>query len=170
MVKPYRLLCLEALLESLADMDATLPAPDPYGYEFSKISFGQLGEGNKLKRLVGGLVVGRETKSDLYPVVECNLPVIIDFRYLGDTSDSAIASVIAEEVLGAVQRRVFSDRTLGGLAIDVRETGNDLDIDFSEDMSIIGSMYIEIIYRHDHGDPRYYFGINGPVGNTGPSV
>jgi hypothetical protein len=57
-------------------------------------------------------------------------------------------------VLGEIQRRIREDRTLGGLALDVRETGNDLDLDTYADKAIEGAVFLEVRYRHATDNPR----------------
>jgi hypothetical protein len=94
-----------------------------------------------------------ESKQTRYPLTDCALPVTIEFRMTADRGDQRPA-IEAERVLGEIRRRIGEDRTLGGLALDVREIGNDVDLDTYADKAIEGAVFLEVRYRHATDDPR----------------
>jgi hypothetical protein len=153
MTDTVRLRCLEALRASFAGLRDGEPAADPYSVEFSAVEHGPLGDFDNRRRYVAAVVPGNESKRTRYPLTDCTLPVTIEFRMTANRGDQRPA-VEAERVLGEIQRRIGEDRTLGGLAIDVRETGNDVDLDTYADKAIEGAVFLEVRYRHATDDPR----------------
>jgi len=153
MAETLRFRCLEALRASFAGMLDGYPASDPYSLQFSAVEHGPLGDFDNRKRYVAAVVPGRESKQTRYPLTDCTLPVTIEFRMTIDRGDKR-PLVEAERVLGEIQRRIGEDRTLGGLALDVRETGNDVDLDTYADKAIEGAVFLEVRYRHATDDPR----------------
>ena len=153
MVDTLRFRCLEALRASFAGMLDGYPQADPYSVQFTSVEHGPLSDFDNRKRYVAAVVPGREIKQTRYPLTDCTLPVTIEFRMTIDRGDKRPA-IEAERVLGEIQRRIGEDRTLGGLAIDVRETGNDLDLDTYADKAIEGAVFLEVRYRHATDDPR----------------
>jgi hypothetical protein len=148
-----RFRCLEAIRASLAGLVEGLPADDPYSVQFSAVEHGPLGDFDNRRRYVAAVVPGNESKQTRYPLTDCTLPVTIEFRMTADRGDQRPA-IEAERMLGEIQRRIGEDRTLGGLAIDVRETGNDVDLDTYADKAIEGAVFLEVRYRHATDDPR----------------
>ena len=153
MAETLRFRCLEALRASVAGMLDGYPANAPYSVQFTSVEHGPLGDFDNRKRYVAAVVPGRESKQTRYPLTDCTLPVTIEFRMTIDRGDKR-PLVEAERVLGEIQRRIAEDRTLGGLAIDVRETGNDVDLDTYADKAIEGAVFLEVRYRHGTDDPR----------------
>ena len=148
-----RFRCLEAIRASLAGIVEGLPAGDPYSIALSAVEHGPLGDFDNRRRYVAAIVPGSESKQTRYPLTDCTLPVTIEFRMTVNRGDRRPA-IEAERVLGEIQRRIGEDRTLGGLALDVRETGNDLDLDSHADKAIEGAVFLEVRYRHATDDPR----------------
>jgi hypothetical protein len=153
MADTIRLRCLAAIKSALEAMTAGEPDGDPYTVEFSKVEHGPLGDEDHRKRFVAGIVPGRETKQTMYPLDQCTLPVAIEFRMTVNRDDDAPGEE-AERVLGEIQRKLHEDTTLGGLAIDLRETGNEIDLEGYDDRSIVGVLFFELLYRHRTTDPR----------------
>ena len=113
---------------------------EPYSVQFTSVEHGALGDFDNRKRYVAAVVPGRESKRTRYPLTDCTLPVTIEFRMTIDRGDKR-PLVEAERVLGELQRRICESRTLDGLAIDVRETGNHVDLDTSADKAIEGRFF-----------------------------
>ena len=153
MAETLRFRCLEALRTSFAGLREGYPPADPYSVQFTSVEHGPLGDFDNRKRYVAAVVPGRESKQTRYPLTDCTLPVTIEFRMTIDRGDKR-PLVEAERVLGELQRRLGEDRTLGGLAIDTRETGNDIDLDTHADKAIEGAVFLEVRYRHATDDPR----------------
>ena len=148
-----RLQCLEKIRANLAELLDGHPTSDPYSLRFTSVEHGPLADFDNRKRYVAGVVPGREVKQTRYPQTDCMLPVTVEFRMTIDRGDQRPA-IEAERVLGELQRCISADRTLGGLAIDTRETGNDVDLDNYADKAIEGAVFLEVRYRHATDDPR----------------
>jgi hypothetical protein len=148
-----RMRCLAAINTALEAMTAGEPADDPYTVQFSKVEHGPLGDTDHRKRYVAGIVPGRERKQTLYPFDQCTLEVAIEFRMMVNRDDDD-PEVEAERLLGEIQRKLHEDTTLGGLAIDLRETGNEVDLEMYDDKSVVGVVFFDLLYRHRTTDPR----------------
>ncbi len=75
----------------------------------------------------------------------------------GDQAGRAIecaAQQRDERLLGAVQRRLAEDPTLGGLVIDLVETSNDSDVEDENQRHVAGVILYTMKYRHAIKDPR----------------
>lgn len=128
-------------------------APPDYDFTFSQVEIGPLSIADHKKRFTAGVSVGRETKASLFPLLDNTLPVTIEFRLTLDKNDPK-PGVLAEKMLTQVQRIVYGDKTMGGLAMDTIETGNEVDIQTYADRSILGAVFFDVRYRHAHRDPR----------------
>jgi hypothetical protein len=149
-----RLQCLEALKGVLEDMVAGEPMGDPYSAQFTKVVIGPLDETDHRMRFVAGIVTGREKKRPyMYPLEECTLPVAIELCMTVNADDDD-PGVEAERLLGEVQRKIHEDTTLGGVAVDLRETGNEIVLDMYGDRTVVADIFLELIYRHRTNDPR----------------
>jgi hypothetical protein len=62
--------------------------------------------------------------------------------------------VLGEEVLTVVKRVLTNNRSWGGLAVDTKRTGNEIDLTTYADRSVVGVAFCEVMYRHSHLDPR----------------
>lgn len=146
---------LESICLSLRDVTGGAPVSDPYPLAFSDVVRGPL-RLTSPKRLLAGVVAMKENKSLGTSFVTCRLEVSIDFRYRSQPGE--VPASFVETIIGMVQRRILSDRTLNGLAVDVDETGNVVDLDDPEDASAEGAVFFIVEYRHDLDDPRKYLG------------
>lgn len=153
MTNTIRFQCLDWIRKSLLGMVEGEPENDPYSVQFSQVEHGPLGDIDHKKRYVAGIVPGVERKETRYPLTDCVLPVAVEFRMTVNRGDKR-PGVEAERVLGEIQRRIGEDRTLGGLAIDLRETGNEIDIDTYGDKAVTGALFLDLHYRHATDDPR----------------
>lgn len=144
---------LARLHSNLSAIVAGEPVDDPYNFTPSRVSRGPLGDFDSRKRLVIGIVDSEEQKKDRFPLVECFLRVVIEFQ-LSRNQGEAEPSVLANRMLGDLQRKIGEDTTLGGLAIDVKEVGSDVDLESDNDKSIEGALFVVVQYRHAHNDPR----------------
>lgn len=103
----------------------------------------------------GEAVVGvydtTEEKTREFGSTRSNLTVIVEFYYrpkIGATKASELNRLLAE-----LTRRVMTDYSQGGLALNTIELANDLDIDGIYDKIINGSITFEVTYRHGTFDP-----------------
>lgn len=146
---------LEKMAELLLAMDPLNPYPneDPPMYKCSAVEHGPLDQLDARKRLVCGLVPGREIKTSQFPWIDVRLSVAVEFRFTVNKEDP-VPGLTAEQVLTDVQRTFFRDTTMGGLTADVIETGSEIDLMNYTDRSVQGVVFFDIRYRHSHTDPR----------------
>jgi hypothetical protein len=141
------------VLQTMAPADPDGPQPDfSYSFEFSAVKLGPLSAPDGKRRLMAGIVTGRESKKTLYPLEHCILPLMIEFRLTVNRGDGEPAEIV-ERLLGEIQRRIHEDTHLGGLAEDLRETGNETDLDTYQDKYVQGVVMLELHYRHYTDDP-----------------
>jgi len=136
-------------IETMKDGD---PATDPYGITFSEVTRNRVDQVAFGKKYVAGVYSGPETKRADHPSMRCQLRLIIEFYILLDKTDVAQAQL--NFVLGELQRRLAEDHTLGGLAYDMKEEGNEYDVDGSFDTQVSGAIFYRVEYVHHHLDPR----------------
>ena len=67
-----------------------------------------------------------------------------------ETKPSTQCNIIHAEIL----RRIMEDETLGGLARNVIEVGNEFNIDDVNDKMLDGVIFLNILYKHAKRDPR----------------
>lgn len=155
----FREAILQTLYLSLSDVTAGEPLDDPYPLSFGEVFRGPLPQSTS-KRLSVGIVPTKETKTAKIDLTTCFLDVAIDFRYRAQTGE--VPAIIAETIGGMILRRVLKDHTLNGLAIDVQDGGNVVDLDHPDTLTAEGSVFLTIHYRHDPHDPRTRFGEFAP--------
>ena len=125
------------------------PAPLPF---FSFVGFGPLGDVDFRRRYTVGVVAGQEREKFLFPWIECTLTVNLEFRVVVNQGDPKPADM-AEDVLKRVKQVVFANRSWGGLALDSKTVGNEIDLDNYQDKYVVGVVVMEVQYRHSHLDP-----------------
>lgn len=157
--RTYRETILETLHLSLADIAGGAPVSDPYPFSFSEVVRGPLPPTSP-KRLTAGIVPMKENKTQGTSFVECFLEVSVDFRYRAQAGE--VPATIIETVAGMIQRRLLVDTTVNGLAVDLYDAGNVVDLDHPEDLTAEGSVFFVVRYRHDLNDPRTYLGQAAP--------
>lgn len=148
------ILALQAALQAIAPIT---PAPadplDQWPFKFTSVNLGPLGEPDFKKAYICGIVPGRETKVDKYPIKEATLQLSIEFQATSNQGGPKPA-LLAELVLTAIQRAIHADTTLGGTVVDTQEVGNEIDLETYGDKSVVGVVFVEMKYRHFHSDPR----------------
>lgn len=160
LLKSKRQEVLEAIQARLQDMANRLPAdpqdiqPTEYPFAFSSVEIGPLDVGDHKKRYMAGIVPGRERKQTRYPITDCTLPITIELRMTVNRGDQK-PGVEMENLITQTQRIIMEDRHFGGLVIDCRETGNEVDLTVYDDKTIMGAIFFDVLYRHSTLDPRY---------------
>jgi hypothetical protein len=150
MTDTVRLQCLKALQARLREMQAG----QDYLLNFNQVELGPIdgGEASR-KRAVVGIVPGKEVKDVQFPMTYCQLPIAVEFRLTWNPGD-APSQELAEIVLGDIVRKVLEDQSLGGLAVDLKDAGNEIILSIYSDKSIVGVVYFDLLYRHNTMDPR----------------
>lgn len=136
-------------------LDAT--TDDPYGIHWSTVGIGPLVKFDQRKRYSLGLAAGRESERFMFPLVECLLNVNVEFRVTVNSDDDT-PGVMVEQALTVVKRALVADRTWGGLAIDTKVTGSEIDLVTYADRSAMGVCMAQIQYRYNYNDPRSEWG------------
>ena len=129
------------------------PSAADWPFAFSTVEIGPLSHEDQRKRYSIGIVVGQERESYLFPYIQCHLAVHIEFRVTVNQGDSK-PGVVAEQVLTVVKRVVDVDRTWGGLAIDTKRIGTEIDLTSYDDKSVMGVLMLDVLYRHADSDVR----------------
>ena len=155
----YRELVLRHLASLFTAMEIGQPEtidgygnPNAYEFTFSTVVRHPLSERERRTRYALAVVDGRENKIENIAFMTNQFDVALDFSALLDTNESP--SEVLNMMLTNMQRKIREDITLGGLVDRVAELGNDLDIEFWEERSVSGTLFIQIQYRHAEADPR----------------
>ena len=148
-----RLRILNAMVAKFDAMDENLPAGDPYGITWATAALGPLAAFDQRKRYSLGVVVGAERETFSMPYIMVFLTVNVEFRITANRDDDA-PGVLAEQALTVVKRGLTEDRTWGGLAIDTKIVGSEVDLTTYADRSIMGVCQATVQFRYSHLDPR----------------
>ena len=144
---------LNAVVAKFQAMDADLPANDPYGITWSTVALGPLADFDQRKRYSLGVVPGAERETFSMPYIMVFLTVNVEFRITANRDDDA-PGILAEQALTVVKRGITEDRTWGGIAIDTKIVGSEIDMTTYADRSIVGVCQAEVQFRYSHLDPR----------------
>jgi hypothetical protein len=160
-----RELAVEGLVGLLEQIDATLPANDPYGEQFSHQSVYReppksIAAG---RRAVGVVTEVAETKTELnFGVVECQLTAYVETHVLRQKSENM--SMLVNAFLGIVERAIRANRymdigqwaAVGGThVVDTLILGNEVALEggpYEPYASAVTKLVIR--YRHSTDDPR----------------
>lgn len=148
---PNQLTVRERALAALEQAIRTQPVGD-YGFAWDLVVRAPLRDWAYRKQRSLGIFDGRETKRDLHMVRECSLAVALEIKLV--VQSNAQPSSEMNAYFGAVQRRLAEDPTLGGLVIDLVETGNDSDVEDENQRHVAGVLLYTMKYRHAVKDPR----------------
>ncbi|MGK9084921.1 hypothetical protein KXR64_16780 [Brucella intermedia] len=142
----------QQILENVLVAYRSVKEPD-WPMTFSTVEMGPLSGEDHRKRYSIGIVQGPEKERFTFPFIECNLQVGVEFRVTVNKGDPK-PSIMAEETLTVLKRVMDQNRKWGGLAIDTKRIGNDIDLNTYLDKSVVGVMFMEVMFRHSHFDPR----------------
>lgn len=160
MMKSVRQRILEAIVKAFEAVD--LPDTSDPDYEpgaadwplkFSVVELGPLGDEDHRKRLSLGVVPTGERYTHNFPYVVRFLRVALEYRVTVNRDDAA-PGVLAEQVLTVVERVVTDNQTWGDIALTTEFVNNETDMTTYGDRTVMGVLFIEVQYRHAHGDPR----------------
>lgn len=104
-----------------------------------------------------------QTIETLYPSITKIMTVYFEFRFQRILNVDSL--VTFHYYLGKLQARLFGTRdniTLGGLALDVQEIGNNPEIDDQDDPMPGGLLMAQVKYRHYNGDPYHHYPTEQP--------
>ncbi len=156
-VQTYRMSIIAKLKTMYEAVDNTIdPEPlDPWPFKFSLVKEGPLADVDFKKNYAIGIVPGPERKSPrIYPFMESDWTVVLEWQAYVPQGLGLTPLQHAEKVLGVVQRVFYKNQDLDGTVIDVRELGNEVDLESYGDKTVAGVVTIEIKYRHDADDTR----------------
>lgn len=144
---------LAALATALTAMQSTAPVDDPYGVQFSEVYREPPKELTSGKIAVAVVMDQNEVKKEKsFPVVSCFLATFVEvhvFRQAGQNSSERVNAH-----LGAVERMLRADRTLGGKTYEISFTGTEVTTQGPYDSYAAGVLKLELEYRHHTDDPR----------------
>jgi hypothetical protein len=148
-----RLQVLNAIVAKFEGMQAEQPTNDPYGVTWSTVALGPLADFDQRKRYSLGVVAGPEKEDFSMPYIMSFLTVNVEFRITANRDDAA-PGVLAERALTVVKRGLTEDRQWGGLAIDTKIVGSEVDLTTYADRSVVGVCQAQVQFRYCHLDPR----------------
>jgi hypothetical protein len=148
-----RLTILNNMVATFQAVQADQPTDDPYGITFSTVALGPLADYDQRKRFSLGVVPGPEKETFIIPYVMCFMTVNFEFRVTVNRDDEA-PGIMIEQLLTVVKRLVTANRQWGGVAIDTKVTGSEIDLITYADRSAVGVMTAEVQYRYSYLDPR----------------
>jgi hypothetical protein len=128
--------------------------PNAYDFTWDVVQREPLTERETKKRFALGITETDEQKSDQIQTQHCFLQITMEFNMLLNREE--VPSTMASMILSNMARRIRSDPTLSGVAVNMRETGNTIDVDSFADKMVNGAMFISIMYKHAIDDPRRY--------------
>ncbi len=152
-VTSVRLTILNAIVAMFQNMQADQPTNDPYGITWSTVALGPLADFDQRKKYSLGVVAGPEKETFSMPYIMCFLTVNVEFRVTANRDDDA-PGILAEQALTVVKRAITADRTWGGIGIDTKITGSEIDLTTYADRSVVGVCQATVQYRYSHLDPR----------------
>lgn len=129
-----------------------------YPFEWSYITRADMDSRAQGKLYTLAVLDVTETKVKNIGFTECDLTV--QMQWTGSFNAGDDPSTEANEVIGAIQRKfrenwtLVEDGTGTQLAVNVRETGNTIEIADARDRIIAGQVVLSIVYRHHPDDPR----------------
>jgi hypothetical protein len=128
------------------------PGGDPYTVQWTRVENApfEYTAGKKAFALVIQDVT--EKKVQEIGIYDCTMKVVFEFyAYTATDSDR---SAMGRIILGEIERRIGEDPSLGGHAITMYETANDVKVDSPDVHEICGVVYYDLRYRHSIRDPR----------------
>lgn len=152
-VRERIMVALEAKLSTMAQGE---PVADPYLYTASLVERADITKLSRGKTLTIGVFDPSETKiaslTALEGAMDATIRCIVEWHATVDieTKPSTQCNIIHAEIL----RRIMEDETLGGLARNVIEVGNEFNIDDVNDKMLDGVIFLNILYKHAKRDPR----------------
>lgn len=144
---------VQHLIELFEGVVVGEPVSDPYTWAWSKVTTDPILDLKLGKRAVLGVYdTGEQATPRTWPLTEAVMRVAFEFHVKLERGESR--KTILQGMLGEVQRRLFEDHTLGGLASEVLEQGSEFDIDGQFDRQPSGTLWVTIRYRRNTMDPR----------------
>ncbi len=125
---------------------------DPYLFAWDSVTREPISDLEKRKGYALAVLEGPETKVAGAGFQQPRLNLILEWHTLMPVK--VIPATHANCILMTMHRVIRSDRTLGGLCIDVQETGNSFEVEDFKDRQIEGDMTCDVIYKHNWDDPR----------------
>lgn len=124
-----------------------------YGLQFDLVQRTELDSGVKGKEFTAGIFDDiEENTPDTDPVMRRQLGVEIEFQiYIQNTENPRTKMNM---VYSEVERALKSDRTFGGLAIDLEVNRTQTSIEGRFDKYVEGLMSVTIKFRTNNADPR----------------
>lgn len=139
------------ILENMVQVFSGVDEPD-YPLKFSVVELGPLGEADHRKRYSIGFVAVGERYKHQFPYLECFLRVGIEYRITVNQGDPSPGDM-AETLLTVIKQVVLANETWCGLAIKTEFQNTETDMTTYGDRTVMGVLWVEVHYRHAHGDP-----------------
>lgn len=143
----------ELIMQHLAERFAALrEGVDGYTTTWNAVTRRPMGDQEVSMGNALGLFDVEEEKNPAINWYHCNLRVVAEFYYvlqLGDEPSTELNRMLVD-----IQRAIRVDVTCGGLAFNIVELRNELDVDGPADRLVAGVVEFQVQYRHLLDDPR----------------
>lgn len=149
--------CVAALAASIAaNISLNNPPADPYGVEFTNVYRDAPKSKDPIfrgKLAICIVIEGQEQKSEKsYGIVNCTLDLMIEVHVFKANDEVSAERVNAH--MGAIERLLRSDRTLGGKTYEIQFDGTEVQSDGPYESYAAGVVKVRLFYRHHTDDPR----------------
>ena len=159
-VKTIRERILDYLIDSFANQQEGVPPgvdawgnPTEYDFTWDVVQREPLTDRERKKRFALAIIEQSEQKNpQTEPCTHSFMQLTFEFFCLVQRDESP--AEITNMILGNIQRRLKEDITAGGLSYNIREVGNDIDIDAWADRQIDGVVNVAVLFKHATVDPR----------------
>ena len=152
MIETIRERALNRLVSNFASIQAGQPSSDPYQSVYDYVRRNPLDEDSYKKRLTLGVHDVSAKRQQGFQWTMYHLRVVLEFRCLLQTGE--VASTVGNDIIGEITRKIWEDKQLGGLAIDVIDESDELYIDDFDRRQLSGAVFLEIQLRTLPHDPR----------------
>lgn len=152
MLETLRTQVLDAIAERLRTMPADEDVNDPYGVSWSFVTRDPIGELSKGKLCAAGVYGLGTERRPKHPFLITVLNVVVEVH--AAKQQGTDMSTTVERLLGAAERRLKQDITLGGLVHDLNITGDQVSVDGSYPNQAEGALFIDVLYTQRDDDPR----------------
>lgn len=150
-IREINIEALVAIFEAMRDGE---PEADPYTITWSIVSRVDPAAHAYGKHYALGVVEAEERVLKVLTSTMQDKALDIDLIFRINVEPDVEAAKDLNRVLGELQRVIGDDPTLGGLVIDLRERGSNLDVEGVQDKQAEGVLFITMHYRVNERDPR----------------
>lgn len=149
-----RSVVLDAIASVIDGIQVNLPIADPYGYSFPNVTREPLNACPAGHQSAVGVYGGTSKRTAMAVWRQVILPVTIEVyaNTAGQKNDDQ--SRMIESMMGAIERALFVDLSLGGLLANMEVVGDQVTVDGAYATGAMGALFLEVTYFQAETDPR----------------